>query len=345
MMMMPIVYKNGKKNGDKKKDCGCFVVVVDSISPRPLSHACICVWKIGENKKKTCVCRGNGDHGKLGHGSGRKVSVPHMVEKLKDYRVVRVASYNEHTAALVEPLDPHHHHLLMMSPHGSHHALMMMAGHSSCSSSSSSSSSGSPLLPSSAEYSVVPVTLSYRQHFRALVNDEEYSDVTFLIENEPVHAHRAILAQRCEPFAAMFRSGMRESVERVIAIPNVRKKVFLLLLEYLYTDTLVTTTTAPSSNGGGGGGFGIEMDCCVELYICADLYHLDRLRDLCFATIRRYLTADNAGPLLQTASDLHCHVLKDWIMTFVVEQFDKVSKTQGIQHVSHALLLEILSRR
>jgi RCC1 and BTB domain-containing protein len=50
---------------------------------------------------------GNGDHGKLGlgHGSACKVSVPTMVEKLKDYRVVRVASYNEHTAALVEPFD------------------------------------------------------------------------------------------------------------------------------------------------------------------------------------------------------------------------------------------------
>ena len=45
---------------------------------------------------------GNGDHGKLGHGSGKKVSTPQMVEKLKDHKVVRVASYNEHTAALVE---------------------------------------------------------------------------------------------------------------------------------------------------------------------------------------------------------------------------------------------------
>lgn len=32
-----------------------------------------------------CCNRGNGDHGKLGHGSGRKVAVPHLVEKLKDY--------------------------------------------------------------------------------------------------------------------------------------------------------------------------------------------------------------------------------------------------------------------
>jgi len=48
---------------------------------------------------------GNGDHGKLGLGNGRKYSTPQLVEKLSPYRVVKVASYNEHTAALVEPYD------------------------------------------------------------------------------------------------------------------------------------------------------------------------------------------------------------------------------------------------
>ena len=223
-----------------------------------------------------------------------------MVEKLKDYRVVRVASYNEHTAALVEPMDPQD-----ASLYGSGRA----GGGTTAD-------------------ALVPVTMSYRQQMKSMVNDEEYSDVTFMIDKEPVYAHRAILAQRCEPFSAMFRSGMRESVEKVIPIPNIRRPVFLLLLEYLYTDTVA-----------------VDVDVCVELYICADLYDLERLRELCLNAVRRHLNADNAGQLLQTASDLHCQVLKDWIMTFVVEHFDKVSKTQGIQQVSHGLLLEILSRR
>ena len=40
---------------------------------------------------------GNGDHGKLGHGCGKKVSTPQLVEKLVGQKVVCVASYNEHT--------------------------------------------------------------------------------------------------------------------------------------------------------------------------------------------------------------------------------------------------------
>ena len=81
--------------------------------------------------------------------------------------MVRVASYNEHTAALVEPFD---------------HSLGLAGA-----------------------VNPFPVTAAYSSQMRALVNDEEFSDVTFLIENEPIYAHRAILAQRCEPFAAMFR--------------------------------------------------------------------------------------------------------------------------------------------
>lgn len=233
---------------------------------------------------------GNGDHGKLGHGSGRKVSIPHMVEKLKDYRVVRVASYNEHTAALVEPFD---------------HSDGLAGGVNS-----------------------VPVTSAYSSQMRALVNDEEFSDVTFLVEDQPVHAHRAILAQRCEHFAAMFRSGMRESVERMVPIPEMSRSVFLLLLEYIYTDTVK-----------------IDVENAIELYIASDLYNLERLREMCCTVVRRNLNAENAGPLLQSAAENHCATLREVCMSFIVENFDVVSKTEGIKQVSHALLLEILTQR
>jgi len=280
-----------------------------------------CGWShsVALDAKGRVFTWGNSDHGKLGHGTGRKVSVPQLVDKLKDYRVVCVASYNEHTSALVEPFD---------------HRLGLAGA-----------------------VNAVPVTAAYTSQIRAMVNDEEFSDVTFIVENGPVYAHRAILAQRCEHFAAMFRryifvrcflnnrlflsqshkhvppvlsrfSGMRESVERTITIPNMKKKSFLLLLEYLYTDAVK-----------------IEVENAIDLYIIADLYHIERLREMCCTVVRRNLSAENSGPLLQNASASHCHVLKEVCMKYVVENFDAVSKTEGIKQVSHTLLLEILSQR
>mmetsp|Transcript_11950 Transcript_11950/g.23713 ORF Transcript_11950/g.23713 Transcript_11950/m.23713 type:complete len:625 (-) Transcript_11950:467-2341(-) len=251
-----------------------------------------CGWShsVALTSKGKIFTWGNGDHGKLGHGSGRKVCVPNVVDKLKDYRVVRVASYNEHTAALVAPFE-----------------------------------SNTLGLGSGAAF---PVSSAYASQMRALVDDEEFSDVTFLVEDQPVYAHRAILAQRCDHFAAMFRSGMRESVEPTVPIVDISRDVFLLLLEYIYTDAVK-----------------IGLDCAIELYIAADIYRLNRLRDMCCTVVRRNLNAENVGPLVETADEKHCHALREVCMAYILENFDVVSKTKGIKQVSHGLLLEILSQR
>ena len=126
----------------------------------------------------------------------------------------------------------------------------------------------------------------------------------------------------------MFRSGMRESVEKEISIPNVSKSVFLLLIEYLYTDAV-----------------SIEIEKAVELYILADLYQVERLRNICITVIKRNLSVDNATAVLQTASEEECHILKDICMAFVVTNFEMISKSENIRLLSHSLLLEILSNR
>jgi BTB/POZ domain/BTB And C-terminal Kelch len=121
---------------------------------------------------------------------------------------------------------------------------------------------------------------------------------------------------------------MRESNERVISIPNISRKVFLLLLEFIYVDAVK-----------------IDVEHAIELYSAGDLYQLERLRDMCCTVVRRNLSAENSGPLLQTAAATHCHVLKEICMNYVVENFDTVTKTEGIKQLSHGLLLEILAQR
>jgi hypothetical protein len=89
----------------------------------------------------------------------------------------------------------------------------------------------------------------------------------------------------------------------------------------------------------------IDVENSIELYIAADLYRLERLRDMCCTVVRRNLSAENSGPLVQLAAEAHCQVLKDICMSYVGENFDVVSKTEGIKQVNHSLLLEILSQR
>ena len=256
-----------------------------------------CGWShsVALTSKGEVYTWGNGDHGKLGHGSGKKVSTPQLVEKLVGQKVVRVASYNEHTACLIEP-----------------HSVTTGGGSRRA-----------------APGTMVPISAGFLHDMKEMVNDEEYSDVTFVVEGRPVYALRAVLAKRCEHFAAMFRSGMRECEDGAqIPIPNMSYAVFLMILEYLYTDSVK-----------------VELEHAVELYIASDLYQLGPLRDMCCVVVRRSIGAENAAYLLQSAHEAHCHVMKDIAMEYIVANFDIISKSDGIKAVSHGLLLEILSLR
>lgn len=152
--------------------------------------------------------------------------------------------------------------------------------------------------------------------------------MTFIVEDQPVHAHRAILSNRCDHFLAMFRSGMIESTEREIRLPNMSHAAFVLVMEYIYTDSVK-----------------IDAQHAVEVYVAADLYQLDRLKEMCSVVVKRSLNCENAPLLLQEANNAHCFALKKKCMEYIIANFDIVSKSEGIKEVSHALLLEVLAMR
>ena len=55
--------------------------------------------------------------------------------------------------------------------------------------------------------------------FSSLLADSGASDVCFLVEGRPVHAHRCILTARCEAFRLMFNSSMLEGSQSCPQVP------------------------------------------------------------------------------------------------------------------------------
>jgi hypothetical protein len=71
------------------------------------------------------------------------------------------------------------------------------------------------------------------EDLKSFVDNPSLSDITFLVEDTSVHAHR-IMLMRCEYFKAMLEGGFRESTsESTIKINDVSHAVFLKLLEYV----------------------------------------------------------------------------------------------------------------
>ena len=137
---------------------------------------------------------------------------------------------------------------------------------------------------------------------RRLMQREELSDVTFLVEGREVYGCRALLAARSEYFDAMLFGGMRESGlgeeedeedeeegeeggsptrrrrrRRPIELRDVSHDVFVKVLEYLYTDAVGDLT----------------WDLGVPLLIASEQFMLDRLKALCEDRIRKEIAADN----------------------------------------------------
>lgn len=62
------------------------------------------------------------------------------------------------------------------------------------------------------------------------------TDVTFIVEEREIPAHRAVLAASSSYFRALLYGGLAESTQTVIKL-NIPFEAFQYLLEYIYHGT------------------------------------------------------------------------------------------------------------
>merc|ERR1719265_969012 len=168
---------------------------------------------------------------------------------------------------------------------------------------------------------------------RKLINNPTFSDVTFMVESQPVYATRAHLAARSEHFRALFYGGMRESsgTEEQIVLPDIAHPVFLQLLEYIYTDQIGD----------------VSSDLAVHLLIAAERFLLDRLKALCEDIIRKSISIDNVAQIMMTAKAHRADGLKDICMDFIISNEEKIKSTSAFRELIQepTLMYELLMRR
>ena len=162
---------------------------------------------------------------------------------------------------------------------------------------------------------------------RLLGNEKLFPDVTFIVEGKPLHAHRAILAAQCDQFYAMFMSGMKESRETEIRIPNWSHSAFRSMLEFLYTGSVDD--------------FG--PDIAVDLLGLADQYTLAALKSLCENVLIQNVDAENCCMLFRCGHRFSAMHLKGYTMNYIIDHFEHVTLTGGFEELSNEpqLLLEV----
>lgn len=118
------------------------------------------------------------------------------------------------------------------------------------------------------------------RRLRHFFNDEEFSDVTFVVQGQKVYGHKMVLSIVSDCFRAMFTTGFRESEAMEIEIPDCSHAAFVAVMEYVYTGYLPKPLTDVSVNGSN------PMDTnhlgrVVELLELADRFFLDHLKQVC----------------------------------------------------------------
>ena len=69
-----------------------------------------------------------------------------------------------------------------------------------------------------------------------MLENGEFSDVTFVVGESKIRGHRCVLASRSNFFKNMFTVGMRETEESVITVQDISLSTFQKLLEFIYSD-------------------------------------------------------------------------------------------------------------
>jgi len=187
-------------------------------------------------------------------------------------------------------------------------------------------------LTSSVDIPASSLVSDLRALFREGLNGEggNGTDVVFLVEDKPVHAHK-VMCMRCSYFKAMLSGPMREASQDQIVLPQVQHHIFLALLEYLYTD-----------------GIEVPLEQAMELFEAADQFGVERLKKICEAKMLASICVENAASIFH-AADLHnAKSLRDKCLNFILANFDPVTKTACFEEMGRTnvdLVFEILQKR
>ncbi|XP_003740974.1 BTB/POZ domain-containing protein 9 [Galendromus occidentalis] len=164
----------------------------------------------------------------------------------------------------------------------------------------------------------------------SLLLDTEYSDVTFIVEDERLSAHKLILASSCDYFRALLRGGMRESTQKEIVLPGPPLGAFKLLLSYVYTGHL--------SLGA------LKEDVILEVLELAHQYGFEKLQEALCRYLQEILSVRNVCMVYDKAQLFHLDQLSETCCRFMDRHAEAVLQSKPFLQLSTAALAAMLSR-
>ncbi|XP_038054244.1 ankyrin repeat and BTB/POZ domain-containing protein 2-like [Patiria miniata] len=142
------------------------------------------------------------------------------------------------------------------------------------------------------------------------VNNQEMSDVTFMVEGKPFYAHKIVLVTASKRFKAMLSDKFTEGKQPCIEISDFRYNTFNLVMQYLYfgsTDALR-----------------VETGEILELLAASSFFMLDQLQQYCEMLCSRMLNVDSAMVIYKHAKLYSSECLLEFCHSFFLAHFTEL---------------------
>ncbi|EIE18689.1 hypothetical protein COCSUDRAFT_60000 [Coccomyxa subellipsoidea C-169] len=173
-------------------------------------------------------------------------------------------------------------------------------------------------------------------HLASLFNNTRYSDMVLVaeapwayVEGTPVrrrfHCHRAILASRSSYFDRMFGSGMRETAESEVVLPDCPPEALEAVLRFCYM-----------------GECRLPRRDMLSLLVLADRLDIPDLTALAEKVVLNNVNQDTFGDYLDVASSRRLQRLEAKCIDFLLTNFEKAATQETLKRLSLETLLAVL---
>ncbi|XP_046371319.1 kelch-like protein 24a [Haliotis cracherodii] len=119
-------------------------------------------------------------------------------------------------------------------------------------------------------------TKTIRRGLSGLLNNEKFSDVIVTVAGREFKCHKFILSLFSCYFEAMFTSGMRESIENRVNLPDVNADVFYRILLFMYQCEDI-----------------VDMDTAQDVLLVASRLQIKCLQDYCEKFLSKKIGVNN----------------------------------------------------
>ncbi|ELU00416.1 hypothetical protein CAPTEDRAFT_151000 [Capitella teleta] len=152
-------------------------------------------------------------------------------------------------------------------------------------------------------------------------------DVTLLIEEQRIHAHRIVLAATVPYFNAMFTHDMVESKQNEIAIKGIEASALSDLVTFAYS-----------------GSVQIDSMNVQNLLVGASFLQMQVIKDACCDFMKSRLHPNNVLGIKSFADQFMCRSLEDACDKYIQIHFMEVSKSEEFLSLDEDRVTAILAR-